>query len=68
MCDYMNNMGDTIAQTRLDMYTWLKKNKITQETGASLLGITRSHFNKVLNGSTQPSLYLLERMIELMEE
>ena len=64
----MINISDTVEQTRISLYAWLKKHKMTQEECANILGITRSHLNKVLNGMTKPSLYLLERMIQMMEE
>ena len=64
----MINISDTVEQTRISLYAWLKIHKMTQEECANILGITRSHLNKVLNGMTKPSLYLLERMIQMMEE
>lgn len=63
----MVDLNKIILQTRMDLYAYLKINKITQQECADLLGITRSHLNKVLNGVTLPSIPLLQNMINLVE-
>lgn len=63
----MVDLNKIILQTRMDLYAYLKINKITQQECADLLGITRSHLNKVLNGATLPSIPLLQNMINLVE-
>lgn len=68
MCDFMSNIVQMVTKTRGELYAWLKINKITQGECAEMLGVSRSHFNKVLNGTTMPSIKLLERMMQIMEE
>lgn len=68
MCDFMSSIVQMVTKTRGELYAWLKINKITQEECAEMLGVSRSHFNKVLNGTTMPSIKLLERMMQIMEE
>lgn len=47
---------------------WMWKNGYTQQEVAKILEVSRSHLNKVINGKTNPSIYLLEKMEKLMEE
>jgi DNA-binding XRE family transcriptional regulator len=47
---------------------WMWKNGYTQQEVAKILEVSRSHLNKVINGRTNPSIYLLEKMEKLMEE
>lgn len=68
MCDYMSTLNEMISQIRLNFYTWLKKHNITQEEAAKMLGVSRSHLNKVLNGSANPSINLINKMSKCMEE
>ena len=63
----MVDLNKIILQARTDLYAYLTINKITQQECADLLGITRSHLNKVLNGVTLPSIPLLQNMINLVE-
>jgi transcriptional regulator with XRE-family HTH domain len=62
----MENINQIIEQTRTQFYAWLKSHKITQEFAAEQLDVSRSHLNKVLNGTTPPSIYLLQKMITYM--
>ena len=68
MLDEHEELAETILQTRTKLYAYLKVNKITQIEGAEMLGISRQHLNRVLNGATLPSLPLLQRMINLIEK
>jgi len=68
MLDEREELAETILQTRTKLYAYLKVNKITQVEGAEMLGISRQHLNRVLNGATLPSLPLLQRMINLVEK
>lgn len=47
---------------------WMRAHNYTQQIAAETLQISRSHLNKVINGKTNPSIYLLEKMEQLMEE
>ena len=48
----------------IDFEVWREKQGLTQKEIAEQLGITRSHLNKVLNGKTQPSLQLIQKLEE----
>jgi len=57
-----------VQQLLEDFERWRKNTNYTQkEVAEQLLHITRSHLNKVLNGKTAPSLYLIQKMEEVMK-
>lgn len=64
----MTQSEDYLKQLLKDFEQWRKNTNYTQkEVAEQLLYITRSHLNKVLNGKTAPSLYLIQRMEEVMK-
>ena len=64
----MTQSENYVQQLLKDFEQWRKNTNYTQkEVAEQLLHITRSHLNKVLNGKTAPSLYLIQRMEEVMK-
>ena len=47
---------------------WRKFQGLTQREAAETLGVARTHLNKVVNKRTSPSIQLLERMENLMNQ
>ena len=47
---------------------YMAENNLTQGAAAELINISRTHLNKVLNGRETPSMALLMRMEQAMEE
>jgi len=63
----MTQSADYLKQLLKDFEQWRNNANYTQkEVAEQLLHITRSHLNKVLNGKTAPSLYLIQKMEEVM--
>ena len=64
----MTQSENYVQQLLEDFERWRKNTNYTQkEVAEQLLHITRSHLNKVLNGKTAPSLYLIQKMEEVMK-
>ena len=64
----MTQSENYVQQLLKDFEQWRKNTNYTQkEVAEQLLHITRSHLNKVLNEKTAPSLYLIQRMEEVMK-
>ena len=64
----MAQSADYLKQLLKDFEQWRNNANYTQkEVAEQLLHITRSHLNKVLNGKTAPSLYLIQKMEEVMK-
>ena len=63
----MTPSEDYLKQLLKNFEKWRKDTNYTQkEVAEQLLHITRSHLNKVLNEKTPPSLYLIQKMEEVM--
>lgn len=70
MCKYKDAKGDKmIIQNIIDQF-WIlsKKENWTQEDAAREIGCSRSHLSKVFSGKTTPSIKLLEKMEEVLDE
>ena len=67
-CDFMTRWLNDISDFLRQFRNWYENRNIRQEDIAEQLGITRWHLSKVLNQRTMPSLKLLDRMEEVMEE
>ena len=64
----MTQSENYVQQLLKNFEQWRKNTNYTQkEVAEQLLHITRSHLNKVLNGKTAPSLYLIQKMEEVMK-
>ena len=68
MCDFMAKFIDSMSDFLTKFRIWYENQNLRQEEIAELLGITRWHLSKVLNERTQPSIKLLDKMAQLMEE
>lgn len=63
----MTQSEDYLKHLLINFEQWRKNTNYTQkEVAEQLLHITRSHLNKVLNGKTTPSLYLIQKMEEVI--
>lgn len=67
MCDFMALFINGISNFLLEFRQWYENRNMRQIDVAEILGITRSHLNKVLNEKTAPSIKLLDAMAQLME-
>lgn len=56
-----------LNQLLLDFERWRDRKNYTQGEVAEELGITRAHLNKVVNKKTLPSLQLLQKIEELIQ-
>lgn len=64
----MTQTYNNIKEICDNFINWMRIKGYTQQEVAKILNISRSHLNKVINGKTNPSIYLLEKIEKLMEE
>lgn len=64
----MTQTYNNIKEICNNFIDWMRTKGYTQQEVAEILNISRSHLNKVINGKTNPSIYLLEKIEKLMEE
>lgn len=64
----MTHTHENIKEICNNFIQWINIKGKTQQEIAEILGVSRSHLNKVINGKTNPSVYLLEKIEQLMEE
>ena len=64
----MTQTYNNIKEICDNFINWMRIKGCTQQEAAEVLNISRSHLNKVINGKTNPSIYLLEKIEKLMEE
>jgi len=64
----MTQTYNNIKEICDNFINWMRIKGYTQQEVAEILNISRSHLNKVINGKTNPSIYLLEKIEKLMEE
>lgn len=64
----MTQTYNNIKEICNNFIDWMRIKGYTQQEVAEILNISRSHLNKVINGKTNPSIYLLEKIEKLMEE
>lgn len=64
----MTQTYNNVKEICNNFINWIWRKGYTQQEVAKILNISRSHLNKVINGKTNPSIYLLEKIEQLMEE
>lgn len=64
----MTQMLQNVKTICNNFFIWINTHNRTQQEIAEELGVTRSHLNKVLHGKANPSIQLLEKIEQLMEE
>ena len=57
---------NSVKKILVDFERWRESQGKTQREISEELGITRTHYNKVVNDRTAPSLQLLDRMEKMM--